>query len=246
MAVTQFTKNMGIIAALDDEPNDAGGLSATQLKAKFDEGGAALKTYINETLIPSLIATNIGYTDTTGGGIPVTTVSGALALLYTQIVNTVLGSIPDGSITATQLATDSIITAKIEDEAVTAAKILSSDWDSKADLDANSKVLATETSSHITAVTTSKTLALADAGTFQNCTNSTAITVSIPANADVAFPVGTELEVYRGGAGTVTIAALSGVTIRCTESTYAISDQYATACLKKIAADTWLLQGAVG
>lgn len=51
MALTQFTKDMNIISALDDEPNDVGGLSADELKAKFDEGGLAVKSYINGTLL---------------------------------------------------------------------------------------------------------------------------------------------------------------------------------------------------
>lgn len=54
MALTKISKNMAIISALDDEPNDVGGMSSAELKAKFDEGGASLKTYINETLIPEL------------------------------------------------------------------------------------------------------------------------------------------------------------------------------------------------
>lgn len=54
MALTEFEKNMDIIAALDDEPNDVGGLSAAELKAKFDEGGKALQDYINNTLLPAL------------------------------------------------------------------------------------------------------------------------------------------------------------------------------------------------
>lgn len=52
MALTKFTKDMAIISALDEEPNDVGGLSAAELQAKFDEGGQALKTYINDTMIP--------------------------------------------------------------------------------------------------------------------------------------------------------------------------------------------------
>lgn len=57
----QFTKDMNIIAKLDDEPNDVGGLTAAQLKAKFDEGGVALKEYINAVLLPELerIADNL-------------------------------------------------------------------------------------------------------------------------------------------------------------------------------------------
>lgn len=54
MAIEKFNKNMAIIAALDDEPNDVGGLTSAELKAKFDEGGKALQTYMNETLIPAL------------------------------------------------------------------------------------------------------------------------------------------------------------------------------------------------
>lgn len=54
MALTKFTKDMAIISALDDEPNDVGGLSAAELKEKFDEGGQTLKTFINETLLPEI------------------------------------------------------------------------------------------------------------------------------------------------------------------------------------------------
>lgn len=54
MAIEKFNKNMEIIAALDDEPNDVGGMTSAELKNKFDEGGKALQTYMNETLIPAL------------------------------------------------------------------------------------------------------------------------------------------------------------------------------------------------
>lgn len=52
MAIEKFNKNMAIIAALDDEPNDVGGMTSAELKNKFDEGGKAIQTYMNETLIP--------------------------------------------------------------------------------------------------------------------------------------------------------------------------------------------------
>ena len=54
MAFEKFNKDMKIISALDDEPNDVGGLTAAELKAKFDEGGEDLKEYINNTLLPAL------------------------------------------------------------------------------------------------------------------------------------------------------------------------------------------------
>lgn len=54
MELSKFEKDMAIIQKLDDEPNDVGGLTSSELKAKFDEGGEALKEYLNETLVPQI------------------------------------------------------------------------------------------------------------------------------------------------------------------------------------------------
>lgn len=54
--ITYMDGDLNIIQALDDEPNDVGGLTSAQLKAKFDEAGNTIKTYINETLIPEILA----------------------------------------------------------------------------------------------------------------------------------------------------------------------------------------------
>lgn len=54
MALSKFEKDMAIISALDDEPNDVGGLTAAQLKAKFDEGGQAIKEFLNNKHISDL------------------------------------------------------------------------------------------------------------------------------------------------------------------------------------------------
>lgn len=56
MAIKELTANLGIISALDDEPNDVDGLSAAELKAKFDAGGELIKTFLNESLIPDVTA----------------------------------------------------------------------------------------------------------------------------------------------------------------------------------------------
>lgn len=47
--------DLNIIQKLDDEPNDVGGLTSAELKAKFDESGNIIKEYINETLIPAVL-----------------------------------------------------------------------------------------------------------------------------------------------------------------------------------------------
>ena len=47
--------DLNIIQKLDDEPNDVGGLTAQELKVKFDEAGNTIKQYINEKLVPAVL-----------------------------------------------------------------------------------------------------------------------------------------------------------------------------------------------
>lgn len=54
MALTKLTTDLGVIAALSDLPNATDGLTAAQLKAKFDEGPNDIKTFINNTLTTEL------------------------------------------------------------------------------------------------------------------------------------------------------------------------------------------------
>ena len=50
--------DLNIIQKLDDEPNDVGGLTSAELKAEFDKAGNTIKTYLNETLIPAILASD--------------------------------------------------------------------------------------------------------------------------------------------------------------------------------------------
>ena len=54
MALTKLTTNLNNIQALHDKPNTADGLTADQLKEKFDKAGNDIKTYINSTLTEEL------------------------------------------------------------------------------------------------------------------------------------------------------------------------------------------------
>lgn len=89
----------------------------------------------------------------------------------------------------------------------------------------------------------SATLALTDANTFQLCTKGTAMTITVPTNATVAFTTGTEIDIYQQGAGQVTIAAAVGVTINSVFGNLKIANQYSGASLKKTATNTWELVG---
>ena len=50
MSLTKLTTDLNVIQKLGDEPNDVDGLTAAQIKEKFDESGNAIKIYINNTL----------------------------------------------------------------------------------------------------------------------------------------------------------------------------------------------------
>ncbi len=91
----------------------------------------------------------------------------------------------------------------------------------------------------------SATFALTDRNTFQLCTKGTAMTLTVPANGTIAFPVGTEIDIFQDGAGQVTIAGAVGVTIHSAGSALKITNQYGGASLKQIAADVWALVGSL-
>jgi len=93
---------------------------------------------------------------------------------------------------------------------------------------------------------TTYTLVLTDAGKFVTVENGSAVTLTVPTNASVAFDVGTVIALGQLGAGLATVVGDTGVTINgTTPGNSDLGGQYATASLTKIATDTWLLSGAV-
>lgn len=56
MSLPKMTTPVNNISLLDDLPNAVGGLSAAELKARFDKAGGDIKTFLNETLIPAIEA----------------------------------------------------------------------------------------------------------------------------------------------------------------------------------------------
>ena len=91
---------------------------------------------------------------------------------------------------------------------------------------------------------TAYTLVLDDAGNVVTMSNAAASTLTIPANASVAFPVGTEIDVVRLGAGQVTLTAGGGVTLRATPGPN-FTAQYGAARLIKIATNEWVATGSL-
>jgi hypothetical protein len=117
---------------------------------------------------------------------------------------------------------------------------------------ADSTQIATTAQVHDTVTTvpenaqtgTAYTLVLADAGKLVTLNNAAAVTLSIPTNASVAFPIGTRIDLLQYGAGQVTIGG-AGVTIRSSGSKLKLTGQYSGATLWKKGPDEWMLIGDI-
>lgn len=90
---------------------------------------------------------------------------------------------------------------------------------------------------------TSDTLVLDDAGNAVHTTNGSAVTVTIPSNSSVAYPVGTNILIRQMGTGQVTISPGSGVTLTNGYPTAKTSAQYRSLSIHKVDTDTWVLDG---
>lgn len=95
---------------------------------------------------------------------------------------------------------------------------------------------------------TSYTLALTDQsnGLFFSTlhfTSGSAVTVTVPPDSSVAFPVETRVDACQYGAGKVTFSPGSGVTINSKSSNKAIGAQYVCVSLRKVGTNEWLLFG---
>lgn len=93
--------------------------------------------------------------------------------------------------------------------------------------------------------TASYTLVLGDADELVEMNVATANNLTIPPNADVAFPTGTQILVSQYGAGQTTLVAGSGVTLRSDAGKLKISSQYSGATLIKIGTNEWYVFGSL-
>lgn len=101
---------------------------------------------------------------------------------------------------------------------------------------------STATTIPTTIQTDDYTLVLGDAGSVIEMNKATAVTLTIPPNADVAFPVNTVLEINQYGAGQVTVAPGAGVTLRAPNGAKTAL-QYSSIGIRKRATDEWVLSG---
>lgn len=85
---------------------------------------------------------------------------------------------------------------------------------------------------------TTYTFVLTDQGKLVTLNNAAAVAVTIPLNSSVAFPTNTHISLVNRGAGIVTVAGASGVTLT---GSFFTMNQYESATLIKLATNDWIM-----
>jgi hypothetical protein len=89
-------------------------------------------------------------------------------------------------------------------------------------------------------------LVLTDAFKLVTLSNASAITVTVPTNASVAFAVDTVIDFMQLGAGLVTFAPAGGVTINSKNGVLSMNGQWSGCSLIQTATNVWELIGVAG
>ena len=104
MSILTMNRDLAIVQKLSDLPNSTDGLTAAQLKAKFDEGPLAIQSWINETLVPSITAATIPFVGSEE--INADNIDAAVRAVHQQIRDAVTGTLVNGSVTKIKLSED--------------------------------------------------------------------------------------------------------------------------------------------
>lgn len=93
------------------------------------------------------------------------------------------------------------------------------------------------------AKTSDYTIALADSGKTITVNSGSTVTITVPTNAAVPFPLGTRIDIIGIGSGTVDFGVSSGVTLNSKNTWKKLNTQYSAAGLVKVDTNTWILIG---
>lgn len=102
-----LTEDLDFISKLSDRPNqtEPDELTPEEFKAEFDKAGNRIKDYVNNVLLPAIIAQNVPFASSTGN-VNGTTVLEAIEWLKSQMAESQLGQIGDKTITEEKLTDD--------------------------------------------------------------------------------------------------------------------------------------------
>lgn len=102
MSIPKMTNDLAVIQKLSDLPNSTEGLTSDQLKAKFDEAAQEIQKYINDKLIPAIVAEKIPFLATSE--IYADNVDAAIRAVHSQVRDAAAGTIVNGSVTTEKLS----------------------------------------------------------------------------------------------------------------------------------------------
>lgn len=97
--------------------------------------------------------------------------------------------------------------------------------------------------SSVNSINAGYVLALTDAFNIVSATS--ALTITVPLESSVAFPIGSQILLTKTTTGTVSIAGDAGVTINAAGNATQIASQYSIAVLVKVGTDSWILGGDI-
>jgi hypothetical protein len=153
----------------------------------------------------------------------------------------------DALSTGANINANAITTARIIDGAITTAKLATSLALTTPDIGAATGTSLSVTGTVVSHIATnaqvaSYTLVLADDGKVVEMGVGSANTLTVPPNASVAFPIGTQIVILQTGAGQTTLTQGAGVTINATPGSK-LRTTWSSATLIKRATDTWVAIG---
>ena len=162
--------------------------------------------------------TNVGFAGSTSGTTTVqaTAVAGTTTLTLPAATDTLVGKATTDTLTNKTLTSPTLNTPTIND--------------ARQNLTLNAQT------------GTTYTLVLTDNGRLVTLSNAAAITLTVPTNASVAFATGAVINIQQIGAGQVTVAGDTGVTVTSTPGAK-LRAQYSAASLIKTGTDSWTLIG---
>lgn len=261
LTVNGTTSTINSTTLTVDDKNIEMGSVATPSDTTADGGGITLKGATDKTIIWDNAndnwTSNQDWNIASGKVFKINNVSTLTATaLGSAVVGsslTSVGTIGTGvwqgtAIASAYIAGDAIDGTKLADDAVDSEHYTDGSIDT-AHLSSGLQIDDPTLTYSINAQTgTTYTPVLADAGKIVTLNNGSAITLTIPPNSSVAYPVGSSLTFINIGAGLTTFAQGSGVTIASSGGTAtapSITAQHNSATCIKIATDTWQVIGAI-
>jgi hypothetical protein len=156
-------------------------------------------------------------------------------------------AIADDAVDTAQLADGAVDTDRLGADAVTAAKIADDAVDTEHLAAGAVDRAALATRSRNAQTGTTYTLALSDENGIVSMNNASASTLTIPANASIAFPVDAQTDIFQFGAGALTVEGDTGVTVNgVSAGGAALTARYTGVTLVKVATNEWVMMGSHG